>query len=279
MTATGAGHKTLSKQIRGVECLRPARAARWQKQQTGATPGHRKMVSGMLKAVVLAPVLGLALIGMVSDAGAQTVRPKPNPVLIAAPAPVETAPEAGEEEDAEAPLTASEATGTPPASLPLGPPAPRPAPVAAPAPRDPNKGAVTNLPLPRYVSLKSSEGNARRGPGLSHRIDWVFTRVGMPLKVTAEHGHWRRVEDAEGLGGWVHYALLSGVRSVMVADEMATFYSRADTASLEAFKAERGVVARVITCKDGWCRVSVDTQRGWTPVSSLWGVTADEVID
>ncbi len=44
----------------------------------------------------------------------------------------------------------------------------------------PGHGCVTNLPLPRFVSLKGDEGNARRGPGLTHRIDWVFTRPGMP---------------------------------------------------------------------------------------------------
>jgi len=44
-------------------------------------------------------------------------------------------------------------------------------------------GPETNLPLPRYVSLKASEGNVRRGPSLTHRIDWVFQRKGMPLQV------------------------------------------------------------------------------------------------
>jgi SH3-like domain-containing protein len=80
----------------------------------------------------------------------------------------------------------------------------------------PDVGCVTNLPLPRFVSLKGSEGNARRGPGLTHRIDWVFTRAGMPLKITAEFENWRRVEDSEGAGGWVHYSLLSGVRTALV---------------------------------------------------------------
>ena len=56
------------------------------------------------------------------------------------------------------------------------------------------RGKVTNLPIPRYVSLKAEEGNVRRGPSLSHRIDWVFQRRNMPLQVTGEHGHWRRVE-------------------------------------------------------------------------------------
>jgi SH3-like domain-containing protein len=259
VTVTGTGHKTLSDQARKVEHMQLfAGLCDGQNQETGGTPGHRRMVKTMLKGLVM----GVALVAWASPLLSDVVRPKPRPVLVSAPAATE----------APAPQTPT------PALLPLGPPAPRAtAPVAE--PRDPNKGAVTNLPLPRYVSLKSSEGNARRGPGLSHRIDWVFTRVGMPLKITAEHGHWRRVEDAEGIGGWVHYALLSGVRSVMVADDIATFYSRADTASLAAFQAERGVVARVIGCKAGWCRVSANGQKGWSPVSSLWGVTEDEVID
>ena len=89
--------------------------------------------------------------------------------------------------------------------------------------RDPSRGAVTNLPLPRYVTLKGGEGNARRGPSLTHRIDWTFTLSGMPLKITAEHENWRRVEDADGVGGWVHYALLSGTRAVLVTEDMAEF--------------------------------------------------------
>ncbi|MEO0359362.1 MAG: aspartyl-trna synthetase, partial [Pseudomonadota bacterium] len=48
---------------------------------------------------------------------------------------------------------------------------------------DVTRGPVTNLPMPRFVSLKSSEGNVRRGPSLSHRIDWVYTRRNLPLKV------------------------------------------------------------------------------------------------
>ncbi|MDO9640244.1 MAG: SH3 domain-containing protein [Pseudotabrizicola sp.] len=222
----------------------------------------------MLKALVTGIALSLGAGPVLAD----VVRPRPNPVL--APAGAEAEPLTATPVSASAAPAA--ATEVRPVMRPLGPPAP--AAVVA-VPRDPNKGAVTNLPLPRYVSLKTNEGYARRGPGLSHRIDWVFTRVGMPLKVTAEHGHWRRVEDAEGMGGWMHYALVSGVRSVMVNEEMATFFSRPDTASLAAFQAERGVVTRLIACKDGWCRVTVDGQKGWAPVSSLWGVTADEVID
>ena len=66
------------------------------------------------------------------------------------------------------------------------------------------RGQVTNLPLPRFVSMKAAEGNVRRGPSLTHRVDWVFRHEDMPLKITAEYGHWRRVQDSEGQGGWMH---------------------------------------------------------------------------
>ncbi len=92
-----------------------------------------------------------------------------------------------------------------------------------------SRGPVTNLPLPRYVSMKAATGNVRRGPSLTHKIDWVFKRRGMPLEITAEYGHWRRVQDRDGAGGWVHYALLSGVRTVLVEEDMLTVHARPDT--------------------------------------------------
>lgn len=147
------------------------------------------------------------------------------------------------------------------------------------AEHDPNRGAVTNLPLPRYVTLKTREGNARRGPGLTHRIDWVFTRDGMPLRLTAEFGHWRRVEDAEGAGGWMHYALLSGVRSVLIAADMAELRADPDDDARVVMKAERNVLARLVECEPDWCRLTIDGERGWVRKTALWGIDPGEVIE
>lgn len=143
----------------------------------------------------------------------------------------------------------------------------------------PDVGCVTNLPLPRFVSLKGSEGNARRGPGLTHRIDWVFTRAGMPLMITAEYENWRRVEDSEGAGGWVHYALLSGARTVLVTLDMAEFHHAPDDASTVVAQAEMGVIGRILECNTDWCRIALDGQRGWVRKTSIWGVKADEIIE
>lgn len=139
------------------------------------------------------------------------------------------------------------------------------------------RGPVTNLPMPRFVSLKAAEGNVRRGPSLSHRIDWVFKRRNMPLQIVAEHGHWRRVEDRDGAGGWVHYTLLSGVRTVLVEQDMASVHKTADpTSSVQAYL-ETGVIARLGKCVDNWCRVTAEGSKGWIKRSAFWGLMAGEI--
>lgn len=139
------------------------------------------------------------------------------------------------------------------------------------------RGPVTNLPIPRYVSLKGSEGNARRGPSLSHRIDWVFRHAGMPLRVVAEFGHWRRVEDKDGAGGWVHYALLSGVRTAIVTEDMAELRTRPNADSDIVARAESGAIVRLNECNPDWCQISGGGERGWVPKPSIWGVDPDEI--
>lgn len=157
-----------------------------------------------------------------------------------------------------------------------------PDPLPAAAKKDackPGFGCVTSLPLPRFVSLKGDEGNARRGPGLTHRIDWVFTRPGMPLMITAEYEHWRRVEDQDGAGGWVHYALLSGVRQVLITTDMAEFRDAPDRASPVVAQAEYGVVGKVLECAPDWCRIAAGGEKGWIEKTALWGVAPGEVIE
>lgn len=143
------------------------------------------------------------------------------------------------------------------------------------------RGAVTNLPIPRFVSIKTDECNVRRGPSLSHRIDWVFKRKDMPVEITAEHGHWRRVRDRDGAGGWVHYSLLSGTRTVIVTgaddSEMTDLYMRPEDSSQIIARLENGVVARLGECDPEWCKLRAGGYRGWTRKSTLWGVKPDEI--
>ncbi|MGJ8621165.1 MAG: SH3 domain-containing protein [Yoonia sp.] len=140
-------------------------------------------------------------------------------------------------------------------------------------------GPETNLPLPRFVSLRASEANVRRGPSLSHRIDWVFKRRDMPLQVIAEYGHWRRVIDRDGQGGWVHYRMLSGARTVLTEGENIAMRTRPEPDAMERAILEPGVVARLEDCTPDWCELNAGGYSGWVPKANLWGVADAEIRD
>lgn len=145
-------------------------------------------------------------------------------------------------------------------------------------PTDLSVGPVTGQPLPRFASLRRDEGNARHGPSVEEPIDWIFVRENMPLQIIAEEGAWRRVEDRDGKGGWMHFALLSGTRTVIV-DQDLPLRIRPQEGAREIALLEQNVIARLASCETEWCWISAGGLSGWAPRTALWGVLAEEVLD
>ena len=141
---------------------------------------------------------------------------------------------------------------------------------------EPIVGSVTKLPIPRFVSLRSSNINVRRGPGLDYRKDWVFRRAGWPVQVLEEYGNWRRIADMDNAGGWVFHAMITGRRTVVMTEDLVTLTADPDPEARPIARAERGVVATLRTCQPRWCEVEVDGHTGWVPKSAVWGVGPDE---
>ncbi len=137
----------------------------------------------------------------------------------------------------------------------------------------PKVGRITSLPVPRYVSLKAKKANVRRGPGLSYRIDWVFQRRNIPLQITAEYGHWRRVVDHEGEGGWVHYALLSGARTVIVIKDSLSLRTKPSGTAPVRAELEHNVIAWLGDCQSTWCELTAGGYTGWAHRAAIWGAS------
>ena len=123
---------------------------------------------------------------------------------------------------------------------------------------------MTNLPLPRFVSMRAESANARRGPSLDQRVDWEFVHRGLPLEITAEYGQWRRVRDADGAGGWVHSALLSGRADRAGAGRRRRCRCAPGPTEAAAVRAmaEPGVVGRLEACRGDWCEIAAGGRRG-----------------
>jgi SH3-like domain-containing protein len=159
-------------------------------------------------------------------------------------------------------------------------------PTAVSASPPPPAGAVSGLPVPRFVSLKADRVHARQGPGLDHKVLWIYRRAGLPLEVVREFEGWRQVRDSDGAESWVVRSLLSDRRTALVMPwetrkpEPQKSELRADDKDTAAVVAivEAGVIANIRSCDTRWCHVSVGDYRGYIAQSRLWGVYPGESV-
>ena len=144
-------------------------------------------------------------------------------------------------------------------------------------------GAVSGLPVPRFVSLKSDRVNVRGGPNKDQDVRWVYTRAGMPVEVTAEFENWRRVRDWEGSEGWVYHSLLSGKRTAVVVptlkDDLVPLYESADVKSGVVARLQSGVLAQLKSCDGTWCQIAGKNFNGWIRQERLWGAYPNEKVE
>lgn len=133
----------------------------------------------------------------------------------------------------------------------------------------------SGLPVPRYVSLKFGEVNARAGPGDDYKLLWTYRARGLPLQVIAETSDWRRVCDPEGAAAWVHQRTVDTRRTIMRIDPRPLpMRRRPDLKSPAVAQLSGRSLASLDSCKDGWCRIEAGGAKGWTPQGEIWG--ADE---
>ncbi|MBL0941690.1 MAG: hypothetical protein IBJ00_03025, partial [Alphaproteobacteria bacterium] len=118
--------------------------------------------------------------------------------------------------------------------------------------------AKTGLPVPRFVSLRSGNINVRVGPGLHYPLEWVFMRNRLPVEIVAEFDAWRKIRDAEGVGGWVHQSMLSGTRMVLVLGIEQSLYKRPDVNTPVIAKVQSGVIGKLLSCQEKLCTLQIE---------------------
>lgn len=147
----------------------------------------------------------------------------------------------------------------------------------------------TGLPVPRYVSLKSSAVNVREGPSNGHSVKYIYKRKGLPVEIIAEYDNWRRIRDSEGNDGWVWHSLLSGRRTALILpskehpDSLIGVYKKPDILSNIIAQLQPKVIIATDYCDGNWCSIEVIFQKkkykGYIVQGNLWGVYPGEQFD
>jgi SH3-like domain-containing protein len=130
----------------------------------------------------------------------------------------------------------------------------------------------SGFPVPRFVSLKSGEVNARNGPGEDHRILWTWRVRNLPLLVVAESREWRKVRDPQGGTAWVKAQMVDSGRSVMRvrSGDLPLLAEPKPGAKVVAYL-RSGAVALQLKNAKGWSRLQAGGEKGWAPEGEVWG--------
>ncbi len=164
------------------------------------------------------------------------------------------------------------------------------------APVAPALAAATNpsgLPLPRFVSTRSTPINVRVGPGTKYDVAWVYVKAGTPVEIIQEFDTWRKIRDVDGSEGWLHQNLLIGNRAGLVSpwkadgEQVALQRGPAEDSGVRAWLTPKFRVD-IKECDGTWCAVVATSQAagsnpqsfaGYLHQGELWGVYKDEKFD
>jgi SH3-like domain-containing protein len=132
--------------------------------------------------------------------------------------------------------------------------------------------AAQDREVPYWASVRVAEVNMRVGPGGSYRINWVYHRKQLPLKVLRLKEGWRLVEDPDGAKGWVLGQFLTLERTAIIKGPgTAEMRDKGNTGAKLLWKLEPGVVGKLGDCDAGWCRFVVGAHNGFVAQDRLWG--------
>ena len=163
-------------------------------------------------------------------------------------------------------------------------------------PAAPAFSAPTNpsgLPLPRFVTTRSTPINVRVGPGTKYDVAWVYVKAGTPVEIIQEFDTWRKIRDVDGSEGWLHQNLLVGNRAGLVApwkpdgEQIGLLRGPAEDSGVRAWLTSKFRVD-IKECDGTWCEVVATAHPaegnpqafdGYLHQAELWGVYKDEKFD
>lgn len=95
---------------------------------------------------------------------------------------------------------------------------------------------------------------------------------GTPLIITEKKADYYEVKDFRGRSGWVHRALLSEDRGVVISAESANVRQGPGTDNPILFKLDKGTAAKFLSKQDKWVQLQLaNGKTGWVAEFLVWG--------
>ena len=123
-----------------------------------------------------------------------------------------------------------------------------------------------------FLTLRYDKVNLRQGPSREYPIKIFYKKKFLPVLIQDQSDNFRKIRDHENNSGWIHVSQLSKKKAAIVIDDELIMFKNPTIYSKPIAILQKGRLAKIIKCKDEWCKAKSENYKGWLKKSSLWGL-------
>ena len=123
-----------------------------------------------------------------------------------------------------------------------------------------------------FLTLRYDKVHLRQGPSREYPIKILYKKKFLPVLIQDKSDNFRKIRDHENNSGWIHVSQLSKKKAAIVIDEQLIMFKNPTIYSKPIAVLKKGRLAKIIKCKEIWCKAKSDKYKGWIKKDSLWGL-------
>ena len=123
-----------------------------------------------------------------------------------------------------------------------------------------------------FLTLRYDKVHLRQGPSSEYPIKILYKKKFLPVLIQDKSDNFRKIRDHENNSGWIHISQLSKKKAAIVINEESIMFKNPTIYSKPLAILKKGRLAKIIKCKESWCKAKSDKYKGWLKKDSLWGL-------
>ena len=124
---------------------------------------------------------------------------------------------------------------------------------------------------PKYASLKKDRVYLRWNASFDAPIKFIYQKKNLPILIIDKYDVWKKVRDIEGVEGWIHTSMISN-KKTFINNKEQNLLKYKDNSNIVKAIVKRGVVGKILSCDEIFCKVKIKTYKGWVKKKYLWGI-------
>ena len=123
-----------------------------------------------------------------------------------------------------------------------------------------------------FLTLRNDKVNLRQGPSFEYPVKLFYKKKFLPVLVQYKFENFRKIRDHENNTGWIHISQLSKKKAAIIIEDNQLIFYKPSIYSKPTAILKKGRLCKIKKCIKHWCKINVETYKGWVKKETLWGL-------